>query len=407
MSAPQPLVVVTGWGARALPPLGVLLAFVVAASIVYAIALRRGRLSLATILTVAAIEMAAAWCAPAVFSSDVYAYAAYGEMSRVGLDPYALAPAPSADPFVRAAQLQWVTAFPICVYGPAFVALARAIVALLGKYGIATVLGAFRLAACGAFLCCIALLYGVIAGDRTRRGAAAATLGLNPAAIWCAAEGHNDALALAIVLGGLLLVRRGAPAWGALLVALSATVKLPGIAVAAILAALDRRARVGAVAGIAIALLVCAPLAVAVMTRLGPHGSYAPQASLQAIVAPLGPIAAWGVALAVAAALTARSVMLLRLREHEGWIWLGLAVWVLIPNPYPWYSLWLVALCALAPGSRAGLVGLALSFTSLLRYLPDAAGVPSPPLAAALGAAAVFPLLALLGRRSCYNGRLP
>ena len=78
----------------------------------------------------------------------------------------------------------------------------------------------------------------------------------------------------------------------------------------------------------------------------------------------------------------------------------GLAAWVLVPNPYPWYGLWLVALAGLAPRSRAGAVAILLSLTALLRYVPDAIAIPSPPIGVALGIAAALPLLGL-----CYNER--
>ncbi|MGC1379692.1 MAG: hypothetical protein WA814_01570, partial [Candidatus Baltobacteraceae bacterium] len=144
---------------------------------------------------------------------------------------------------------------------------------------------------------------------------------------------------------------------------------------------------------------------------MAPHARYTAQASLQGAIEPAVALIvraerpAWAITLLVAvvvAGLLARTgAAALREGSSEGWAWFGLAAWVLIPNPYPWYGLWLVALAALAPGTRAGKVCLWLSFTSLLRYVPDAIAVPSPPLAIALGLAAASPLLALLpqGRR--------
>lgn len=88
-------------------------------------------------------------------------------------------------------------------------------------------------------------------------------------------------------------------------------------------------------------------------------------------------------------------------RLDEGWIWLGIAAWVLVPNPYPWYGLWLVALAALAPHAPVGRGAILLSLTSVLRYIPDAAGTPHPPLSVALGIAAVLPLVVPLR----YNKR--
>jgi hypothetical protein len=396
-----PLVVVSNWGTAGVPLLGGVLLALAASAIAYWRVLRQTYpVALTAVCLAAAVALAAAWFVPVLFSSDVYAYAAYGEMARIGLNPYALAPVDAADALVRAAQVQWVTAFPICLYGPAFVALARFFVTTLAPLGPLAQLDAFRAAASAAFLLCVPLAYSAYAGDRAQRLRAAATIGLNPAAIWCAAEGHNDAIALAVVLAGFVLVRRRLLNAGAAVIALSSMIKPPGIAAAIGLAIVERRTRLGALAGIAIAVALSYPLIAGVATQLAPHGTYAPQASLQAIFRPLGAFVSCAAALAAGALLARRSVALLRARLAEGWIWLGLAAWVLVPNPYPWYGLWLVALAGLAPRSRAGAVAILLSLTALLRYVPDAIALPSPPLAVALGIAATLPLLGL-----CYNER--
>jgi alpha-1,6-mannosyltransferase len=400
VSAPeQPLFVATDLGAAAWPSLGVLFALVAAASAYYVRAIARARpLPLTTLLFAAAGGVALACLAPVLFSSDVYAYAAYGEMARIGLNPYARV-YETSDYIVRAAQAQWIAAFPICVYGPAFVQFARALVTALSPFGLRAILDAFRAASSIGFLLCVPLAYGAFAGDRSARLRSAAAIALNPAAIWCAAEGHNDAIALAVVLLGFALMRRRLRSAGAAVVALSALVKAPGAAAAMALAVADRRARLGAVAGLAAAVVFSLPLFAGITKNLAPHGTYAPQASLQAIFAPVSPILAWCAAAATCAFLAANGVFLLRRRSTEGWIWFGLAAWVLVPNPYPWYGIWLVALAALEPRSRAATVAIVLSLVSLLRYVPDAVATPSPPLGAALGLLAVLPLLALLPRR--------
>ncbi len=397
MNPSGPLVVVTNWGAQGVPFLGALLLALAAGAFLYWRALRRTQsLSPIVIFIAATAALAAAWLVPVLFSSDVYAYAAYGEMTRLGLNPYAHAPLDTSDALVRAAQFQWGSAFPICLYGPAFVGLAWLLVTAFAPLGALAQLDAFRAAACAAFLLCIPLATGAFAGDRAARLRAAATIGLNPVAIWCAAEGHNDAIALAAVLVGFVVVRRRNVGFGAAILALSSLVKLPGIAAAAALAGVQRRARVGAIAGSAIAAASSIPLLAGIATQLAPHGSYAPQASFQAMLAPLGAIVALTSAGVVAAVLGARGIALVRRGQNEGWIWMGLAAWVLIPNPYPWYALWLVALAALAPSSRAGAVAIVLSFVSPLRYIPDAIATPTPLPAAILGALASFPLLALV-----------
>lgn len=392
----QPLVVATEWGVRGAAPLAALLLAISLAFFFYLRALRRTEpLPLRALLALAAAGIAIAWLAPVLFSSDVYAYAAYGELSRIGLNPYAPVPAGTTDLVVRAAQVQWMSAFPICVYGPAFVLAARSLVALFEPYGLGATLEALRAVASLGFLLSGALAYAAFNGDRVTRLRAAATIVLNPPAIWCAAEGHNDAIALAVVLAGFVVMRRYRNL-GSALVALSGAIKLPGIAAAAAAAIADRRAAPGAITGIALALALSIPMLAGAALRVAPHGTYAPQASLQAIAAPLSPVLGWILAVAVAGWLAARGLALLRTGDAEGWIWFALSAWVLIPNPYPWYGLWLVSVAALAPRSRAAAVALALSLTSLLRYVPDAIATPSPPIAAALGVAAALPLLALM-----------
>jgi alpha-1,6-mannosyltransferase len=395
--AAQPLPVVTDWGPHGAQIVGFFILAVAALGVAYWRVLPHpARFSLAGIAALATAALAVAWCMPFLFSSDVYAYAAYGELARLGLNPYAHGGFHIGNALLADAAWQWSGAFPICVYGLGFVELARLDVSALAPFGTLAQLQGLRVMASAALLACIPLAWAAYAGDRATRLRAAATIALNPVAIWCAAEGHNDAIALAMVLAGFALVRRRLAGSGAAIVALSALIKPTGAAAAVALAFVDRRARIGACCGIAAAVAFSLPLVAGVTTQLAPHGRYAPQASLQAIFAPLGLIAALLAAGSIAALLAVRGVALLRADRREGWIWLGLAAWVLVPNPYPWYALWLLALVPLSPGSRAATTGLLLSFTSLLRYVPDAVGVPGPGESVALGIVAALPLAALL-----------
>ena len=393
----QPLVVVTEWGANGAILVGFLLLAISAAGCVYGVLLRRGAFSSVAALTLTtSLALAAAWCVPLIFSSDVYAYAAYGEMARLGLNPYARTFPIGGDALIQDAIWQWSGPYPVCVYGPAFVLLAKSVVGTFAWWGTLAQLQALRATASIALVACVPLAYAAYQGDRKSRLRAAATIGLNPVAIWCAAEGHNDALALALVLMGFALLQRRLPAVGAAIVAFSALVKLPGIAAAGALAVVDRRARIGAALGIAAVAFASLPMIAGIATRLAPHGVYSPQASLQAIAAPLGPVPALLTAAIAASFLAARGLKLLRLAALEGWVWLGLAAWVLVPNPYPWYALWLLAIAALAPRRRVAATAILLSFTSLLRYVPDAVAVPAAPWSSLLGIAAVLPLALLL-----------
>jgi hypothetical protein len=405
-AATAPLVVVTNWGAHGALPLGALLVALAAAGLLYRRALARASSqSLATLAGVVAVALAVAWCSPVLFSSDVYAYAAYGELARLGLDPYAHAPPGLHDALLQDAAWQWSPAtFPICVYGPAFVGLARAVVDALAPLGTLAQLDGLRLAASAALLSIVPLAFAAYGGDRAAKLRAAATIALNPPAIWCAAEGHNDAIALAIVLAGFAVARRGFFATGAVIVAFSGLVKAPAALAAVAFAALQRRARLGAAVGIGLVAAFSLPLLFGVGTRLAPHGQYAPQASVQAIGAPWSPFAAIVAAGTICVALTAAGIVRLRRGDNAGWIWLGIGAWALVPNPYPWYGIWMIALAAIAPRSRAATAAILLSFTSLLRYVPDAIGGPTPAGTVALGVAASLPMLMLLP--GWYNERL-
>jgi hypothetical protein len=391
---PQPLSVATDWGAAGTAPLAFLFAAVALAFAYYWRLLRRSRPLPARAIAVFAIAgLLIAWCSPLLFSSDVYAYAAYGELARIGLNPYAPIPSGIDDPIVRAAQMQWVTEFPICVYGPLFVALARAVVATFAAFGPLGQLDAFRAVASIALLLCIPL--GIVAyrGDRDARLRAALTIALNPIAIWCAAEGHNDAFALAVALAGFALLRAQQLRIGAAIVATAALIKAPAAAALIALPLVDRRLRVVVGASLAIVAALSWPLIIGALSHVASGGHYAPQASVQAIVAPFGEAPGVLVAAIFCAVLAARGIAHLRLGSIEGWIWLGLACWALVPNPYPWYGIWLLAMAALAPRSRPGVAAIGLTLTSLLRYVPDAIATPSAGVSAGIGFVASLPLL--------------
>lgn len=410
----QPLAVVTNWYAFGATQFAILAAALAAATLAYARIVGSANAAATRLTSAAAVagltgfSLACAFCIPAIFSSDVYAYAAYGELARLGADPYAHRLLPQGDALFAAAVVQWGNPLPACVYGPVFVWIAEAIVRTFGPFGIVVQLDGFRGLSSAALIACALLAYRAYPGDRSARATAAATVGLNPAAIWCAAEGHNDALAVAVALGGFALARGGWTGIGAAVAALSGSIKLPGLAAAVPLALSNGRAAAGAAVGALAALAISAPLFESVSQGLAPNARYAPQASFQAIVKPLvslvvpgtGPamVMTWTIAAVAATALAVAAIALLRGRHTEGWTYAAIAGWLLVPNPYPWYALWLLPVAAAAPGTRGAAVLLWLSLTSILRYVPDAVGPPSPAGGVALGIAATLPVLALLLR---------
>jgi hypothetical protein len=261
-------------------------------------------------------------------------------------------------------------------------------------------LSSFSMLACGA------LALAAYSGGRAERVRAAVFIGCNPVALWCAAEGHNDALALAIGLLGCALARRR-PIAGSAIAGLAGAFKLPALLTTLPAAAGRRRGWIGALAGAALAAAAMWPVLTHWHAGSNVHGGYFPQVSLQGLVfAAMGALGAGGatlvaiaVAICAAAALAASVAGSLRRGDRQGWIVLALAAWLLVPNPYPWYGIWLVAAGALAPESRAAKAAAWVAAAALLRYVPDAGGVPPAVFGVLASAIALFPYVLLLPMR--------
>jgi len=297
---------------------------------------------------------------PVIFSSDVYAYAAYGWMDAHGISPYAHGILPMQDPLIRSAVWQWSNPLPVCVYGPLFVWIAKITVSTTATYGVWAQLFALRLISSAALAICGPLIFLALDGfRREHRLAAALGVTLNPIALWTAAEGHNDPIMLAVVLIGLIVVRKFGHFAGAFVIAASALIKAPGAAAGIALAVLawpNRRRFLSIVAGLAggVALtgILARPFESGISRILIPHGRYTPQFSAQYLGAQIAH-AMFGnqihaMELGIAVALVAAGVLMLhgiRLAltgDRTGVAVMTLALWLAIPNPYPWYALWIL-----------------------------------------------------------------
>jgi hypothetical protein len=417
----QPLLVVDGWRGFGTTLFLVLAASILAAAVACAVAVRElARLTtfrrtavLGGVLGAAALATGAALVWPVIFSSDVYAYAAYGDQLASGADPYVRA-VPPGDALERATLWQWEGPPPRCVYGPLYLGLARVVVGLSASRGPAATLLALRASSALAFLACIPLFFALLPslGGEGRRLAATACFALNPVAIWSVAEGHNDALMLLFALGGAALVRFGRPLGGGLVVGLAALVKLSGLAIglaAVFLVALQgpARARGRAGLGVLLALAVAAagslPLALGLFHGIAASGHYLPQFSLQALsvglfaLAGLGPVPAarLGITLALlgCAAVAVVGIVGLRRGARHAAVWLALAAWLAIPNPYPWYALWILPVAAATFDRPLGVALLGATISGIVRYLPDASSALSPDARLVLTTLALGPLL--------------
>jgi hypothetical protein len=397
----QPLAVVTAWGPFGATLFAVLAAASAASVLLLAAAARPALQALkapaagsvlAPVLAASALGLGACLLWPVVFSSDVYAYAAYGDLALRGLDPYLLAPPGFHDAFADAARRQWGGAFPVCAYGTGFVWLAARIVAAFGPFGVAATLWAFRLAACGGFLAGVALLHDALR-DLTARQRLVATgaYALNPVALWSAAEGHNDALLMCCVLAAAALAARGRTAAAGVLAGLTPLLKAPGLALGAVLAidassaAFGPRKRFVAalLAGLAASIVLAGPAAQRALGQLAGHALPAPQASLAVLIGrPSAAIA--GAALAYAGARRLAAGI------RAGYALLGIGLWLAVPNPYPWYALWVLPAAAVALPAPAARALWGVTIFALVRYLPDATG--NMTLGAPLALVALAPL---------------
>jgi hypothetical protein len=398
----QPLAVVTYWGNFGALMFLALVVAIAIASVGYVFALRR-RDTLRTTVIWSALACTAALFFPVVFSSDAYAYAGYGLMALHGLNPYAHAAVTMRGPLMDAVLWQWGNPPPACVYGPAFVWFAQAVVTIFAGFGPAAPLWAFRIGACAALVLCAPLSNVAFAQCSARvRAAAVAGIALNPVAIWAAAEGHNDVYLIAIVLAGFALIARARPFTGAVVVALSALLKAPGLlaAAAAPLMFAGSRARSRVLTGTLLGLAVAAALgwpALLQLSRNSGRGIYFPQFSLQYMLnAAFGVPAAIVLTAALAATLGAGGCMLLWKKNRSGAALLALALWIAVPNPYPWYALWILPAALIAWETPAAWAIVALTLSSAVRYLPDATTDLSTPLSVEIAlaplaiAAAVF-----------------
>jgi hypothetical protein len=414
----QPVPVVTYWqsfGALMWFTLFGALAFASIGYITTIARIMRGeRVSIAVVAIISASACAAALAFPVVFSSDVYAYAGYGAMALHGMDAYSHARVTIRDPILDAMLWQWGNPPPLCVYGPAFLLLAKGIVATVSPLGPAATLWAFRLLACAAFLACIPFAYVAFAPlGRSRALLAATGIALNPLAIWACAEGHNDSLAVAAVLASFVIVVHRGPLLGALLATLTTLMKAPAIMAAAGLVLYDwsdRRLRVrvlcGTFAGALAAAALAAPLWAGFDAHIARAGSYFPQFSLQYVLATLMPVPlAFAITIIASATLLVAGAYALYARRTSGAIPVAIGIWLLVPNPYPWYVLWIIPLAFLADDACVVYAIIAASLLMIFRYYGDATTLLSIQVSDAIALVQlVLPLIVVMGGRR-YRAR--
>ena len=186
--------------------------------------LMSGRFVLAAALGPVAC-MARLLCAPAMLSSDTYAYAYYGRLlSYYGVDAHAVAPAGTlSDPFLSGGWYQFVPS----VYGPLWTILSGVVTRLGGGHVGLTIL-MFRGVEEGAALGSAWLIWILLRRLSPEYTTTGTLLFLwNPLVIIeCALGGHNDAAMMLLALLALWLHLRRCPTGAVVALTLSALIKV-------------------------------------------------------------------------------------------------------------------------------------------------------------------------------------
>ncbi|HEY3810340.1 MAG TPA: polyprenol phosphomannose-dependent alpha 1,6 mannosyltransferase MptB, partial [Acidimicrobiales bacterium] len=149
----------------------------------------------------------AAWVAPLLvipplFSRDVYAYAALGQLTERGINPYRHSPAALHGPsFLHLVDPLWRQAH--APYGPLFMDIGRALAAISGQSVLAAVEG-YRLVALAGVLLIAASVPVIARSVGAAPGPAFVLAVLNPLVLLYLIGGaHNDALMLGLLVAGV------------------------------------------------------------------------------------------------------------------------------------------------------------------------------------------------------------
>jgi len=370
----QPIAVVTAWGWPGVAAWAIYAATMIVAGTAYWLAVKRiHETPLVAILCASVLACLAALAFRFSLSSDVYAYAAYGALSATHQNIYVSHTFPPLQlidaTWTRAIGFEWPS-LPACIYGPAFIALARDIV-VATHFDLTRTLLALRLLEIVAFVSAA----GIAALVAPRHGRLLATLiGLNPVVISTVADGHYDALVfLVIAVAAYVALRK--PELGGFLAGASALLKATGAVATLALAYVlrDRRFIVWGCAGIALSI-------VAQLVATHVAGGYRTTVATD-LVGWRAAAVALGIRGLFALALAARALYNAGIGARAAALAAAaLVIWALYPQDYPWYGVWLLPLAAFTLEQREGLVLVLLTFSSTLRYVSDAYGfAPAAP----------------------------
>lgn len=353
---------------------------------------RRPGLDRRLVLVVSGALVVLAVVVPPRRSTDVWAYAGYGRIvAHHHASPYTHAAEDFPDDPVTARVAERWQDSP-SVYGPVFVGLAAAGMAVAGTSALVARLW-FQVLAAAAVVAAL-----VLVDRRTRDPMAVAFLGVNPLTIVSVVNGgHNDALVGLAVLGAVLLVLDRRPGWAGAAAGAGVLVKVGGLLPLGVLAAwalVHQGATAGLVLGGVGGGLVLAGLAaaggVSVLSALSEASLRFTRGSVWWRVrewlasGPSGPAdldaAGRRVSTAAGAAVAALAALLAapRLRSASpalAVIACVLAYMLLGSYVTPWYVAWSLPVLALCWRSRLAWVAVGhaglLLLTSMPRRIPD------------------------------------
>lgn len=375
------------------------------------------RRAIILVLAAGALGRAFFIATPPALSTDVYRYVWDARAQAAGVNPFAFPPnAPEVRDLYDAGASLINHPEISTIYPPVSQAAFRLAHALApGPLGMKILFGLIDLAIPVLALAALRPPPGV-------RLAAAVLLAWHPlSVIETAGSGHNDPLAIALLLGAIACARSGAALGaGALLGAAAAAKTMPILLAPLFAIALGRRGAfrfgAGAAAVLAFAYFPFADAGAALFRGLGAYsidlefnaGIFALARAAADAAAPPG--SAWTIAprlLPLVLALAAPLVWRLARRDLARAVFFTLAALILVSSQvHPWYLLWLLPFLAVRP-SRAWLLFTFLIFVSYETHaLARATGVWSEPLAVrAIQYAPFFGLFVVEGVEAIVRAR--
>ncbi|MCW2567302.1 MAG: hypothetical protein JWN54_1399 [Mycobacterium sp.] len=332
-------------------------------------------------------------CAPPLFSRDVYAYAAQGDLFAHGLDPYSAGPAALPSEWLGSISPTWGNS--PAPYGPLFLLLARVAVGLSGGHLVVAVLLLRLVALAGVLLVAVYLPRLARACGTDERTAAWLGLGSPLLLAHLVSGSHNDALMVGLLVAGLAYAAERHGATAAALVGLAAAVKVPAALALPFVAVLafPRVWRGLAVAGAAAAVAFAAVTTASGLGLGWVQALRTPGDSVQWTSLPtgIGLAASWVLGSREPALTVARTVGTLVALAVVALLWWRVrgrgddpravvaacgwslaAVVLLAPAFHPWYALWAVVPLAASTVDYRVRRGLAVVTVALcFLVLPD------------------------------------